>query len=92
MIFIVWVSSFWTLRVIRRHIVYLTLSTIAAFSSLVITKDRDVFFSYPVRIETLSIAFPVFMLNSARAVDRFSAVFSVSAKSLAWRNICYSSF
>jgi hypothetical protein len=62
--------------------VYLILSAIAASSSLAIIRDRNAFFNYPARIETLFIAFPIFMLTLARAIDRFSAVFSTSAKSL----------
>jgi hypothetical protein len=71
--------------------VHLTFGVIAASFSLAIIKDRDVFFNYPARIEALSVAFPISMLNLARAVDRFFAVLSASVKSLAWRNICCSS-
>ena len=72
--------------------VYPIFGIITVSSSLAIIKDRDVFFNYPARIEAFSVAFSIFMFNLARVIDRFSAVFSVSAKSLAWRNICYSSF
>ena len=70
--------------------VYLILNTIATSSFLTIIKNRDTSFNYPARIEALSVISPAFMLNSARAVDRFSAVYSASARSLLWRNICYS--
>jgi hypothetical protein len=62
--------------------VYLILSAIAASSSLAIIRDRNAFFNYPARIETLFIAFSAFMLTPARAVDRFFAVLSAFAKSL----------
>jgi hypothetical protein len=71
--------------------VYSIFDTIAVSFSLTITKNRDIFFSCPAKIETFSVAFLVFIFNSARAVDRFSAVLSAFAKSLAWRNICCSS-
>jgi len=63
--------------------VHLTLGTIIASFFLVIIKNRNVFFSCPAKIEVLFIVFPVFMLNLAKAVDRFFAVLSASAKSLA---------
>jgi hypothetical protein len=72
--------------------IYLIFDIIAASSSLAITRDKDAFFSCPARIETLFVVFPVFMLISVKAVDRFSAVLSASAKFLFWRNIYYSSF
>jgi hypothetical protein len=62
--------------------VYLTFGVIAISSSLIITRDKDAFFSYPARIEALSVAFPAFRLIPARAIDRFFAVLSASAKSL----------
>jgi hypothetical protein len=62
--------------------VYLILGAIIASFFLIITRDKDTFSSYPIRIETLSVAFSVFRLISARAVDRFSAVYSASVKSL----------
>jgi hypothetical protein len=62
--------------------IYLTFSVIAVFSFLIITKDRNAFFSCLVKIETFSVVSPISMLSSARAVDRFSAVLSASAKSL----------
>jgi hypothetical protein len=58
-------------------------NTIAVFFSLAITRDSDISFNCPVRIEALSVAFPVSTFNPARAIDRFSAVLSASAKSLA---------
>jgi hypothetical protein len=62
--------------------VYLIFNIITAFSFLVIIRDKDIFSSYLAKIETLFIVFPVFMLILVKAVDRFSAVFSVFAKSL----------
>jgi hypothetical protein len=61
---------------------YLIFNVIAASFSLAIIKDRDIFFSYPIRIEALSVAFSAFIFSLARAVDRFSAVYSVFARSL----------
>jgi hypothetical protein len=60
---------------------YPIFNVIATSSSLIITKNRDTFFSYLARIETLSVAFPAFKLTPARAVNRFSAVLSIFAKS-----------
>jgi hypothetical protein len=60
--------------------------------SLDIIRDKNVFFSCSVRIEILSIISSVSTLSPIKAVDRFFAVFSVSAKSLAYRNIYYFSF
>jgi hypothetical protein len=62
--------------------VHLTFSAIVTSFSLTIIKDRNAFFNCPARIEALSVAFPVSILNLAKAVDRFSAVCSASAKSL----------
>jgi hypothetical protein len=70
--------------------VYLTFNIIAAFFSLAITKNRDTFFSCPAKIETFFIIFLAFRLIPAKAIDRFSAVYSISAKSRIWRNIYYS--
>jgi hypothetical protein len=61
--------------------VYLIFDIITAFSSLAITKDRDVSSSYLAKIEIFSVAFSAFMLIPARAVDRFFAVFSAFARS-----------
>jgi hypothetical protein len=69
--------------------VYLILSAIAASFSLIIIRDRDISFNCPAKIETFSIAFSVFMLTPAKAVDRFFAVLSASVRSRVWRNICY---
>jgi hypothetical protein len=66
------------------------LSIITAFFFLAITKNKDASSNYPARIETLSVASPAFIFISARAVDRFSAVLSASARFLIWRNIYYS--
>jgi hypothetical protein len=57
-------------------------NAIAASSSLIIIRDNDVSSSCPARIEALSVAFPVLTFSPARAIDRFFAVFSASAKSL----------
>jgi hypothetical protein len=70
--------------------VHSLLGAIIALSSPVIARDKDIFFSCPARIEALSVAFSVSMLNPAKTIDRFSAVLSAFAKSLSWRNICYS--
>jgi hypothetical protein len=61
-----------------------------ASSFLSIIRNKDASFNCPAKIETLFIIFPASTLNPARAVDRFFTIFSASAKSLAWRNICYS--
>jgi hypothetical protein len=61
--------------------VYPILDAIIASFSLIIIRDKDIFFSCPIKIEALSIIFPVFRLISAKAVDRFSAVCFVSARS-----------
>jgi hypothetical protein len=61
--------------------VYLIFSIIAVSSSLAITRNRDTFFSYSAKIEAFFVAFLVFMLIPARAVDRFSAVLSAFIKS-----------
>jgi hypothetical protein len=58
------------------------LSATVVPSSLAITRDSDAFSSYPARIEALSIASPASTLSPARAIDKFSAVLSASAKSL----------
>jgi hypothetical protein len=63
---------------------------IIAFFFLVITRDNDASSNCPAKIETLFIAFPALMLSPVRAIDRFSAVLSASARSFLWRNICYS--
>jgi hypothetical protein len=70
--------------------VYLILGAIAAFSSLVIIKDKDAFSNCLIKIKALSIAFPVFKLIPVRTVDKFSAVCSASARFRVWRNICCS--
>jgi hypothetical protein len=57
-------------------------NVIIAFFFLAITRDSNISFNCPARIEALSVAFPALMLNPAKAVDRFSAVFSASARSL----------
>jgi hypothetical protein len=61
---------------------YLFFNAIIASSFLIITRNSDVFSSYPARIETLSIAFLALTLNPARTVDRFFTVLSAFAKSL----------
>jgi hypothetical protein len=72
--------------------IYPILNTITASSFLAITKDKDIFFNYLTKIEALSVVFLAFILILAKAVDRFSVVFSTFAKSFFWRNIYYSSF
>jgi hypothetical protein len=62
---------------------YSFLGVIIAFSFLDIIKNKDTFFSCPARIETFSITFSALTLSPARAVDKFSAILSASAKSLA---------
>jgi hypothetical protein len=61
--------------------IYLIFSAIAASSSLTITRNKDASSSYLAKIETLSIASLAFMLTLIKAIDRFSAVLSISAKS-----------
>jgi hypothetical protein len=61
---------------------HLTLNIIIASSSLTITSDKNISSSCPAKIEALFIAFPVFRLSLAKAVDRFFAVFSTFTKSL----------
>jgi hypothetical protein len=77
-------------KIIKRYMVHSLLGTIIASSFLVIIRDSDAFSSYPARIETLFIAFLALTLSPVKAVDRFSAVLSASARSFPWRNICYS--
>jgi hypothetical protein len=54
--------------------IYPIFNVIITSSSLAIIKDRDIFFNYPAKIEILSVTFPAFILNLAKAIDRFSAV------------------
>jgi hypothetical protein len=58
------------------------LSAIATSFFLAIIRNRDAFSNYSVKIKALSVAFPAFKLISVKIIDRFSAVFSASAKSL----------
>jgi hypothetical protein len=67
---------------IRRHIIYLFFNVITASFSLIIIKNKDIFFSCPAKIETLFVIFLVLTFSPAKAVDRFSAIFSTSVKSL----------
>jgi hypothetical protein len=53
-----------------------------ASSSLGSIRDRDTFFNYPVKIEALSITFPVSTFSPVKTADRFFAVLSAFAKSL----------
>jgi hypothetical protein len=62
--------------------VYLTFNTIIASFSLIITRDRDVFFSCPIKIKAFFVVFSAFIFIPVRAVDRFFTVFSAFAKSL----------
>ena len=73
---------FLILGITKRHMVYSFFSIIIIFFSLAIIRDSDAFFSCPARIETLFVVSSASILNSAKAVDRFSAVFLASAKSL----------
>jgi hypothetical protein len=57
------------------------LGAVIISSSLTITRDKDASSSYPARIEAFFITSPASTLNPAKAIDRFSAVLSVSAKS-----------
>jgi hypothetical protein len=51
--------------------------------SLGTIRDKDIFFSYSTRIEALSIIFSVSTFSPVKAADRFSVIFSASAKFLA---------
>jgi hypothetical protein len=82
MIFLVWVFLSRTVRIVRRHIIHSLFGAIIASFSLAIIRDSDASSSCPARIETLSVVSPALTLSPARAVDRFSAVFSASARSL----------
>jgi hypothetical protein len=62
--------------------VYLFFNVIVTSFSLIIIRDKNAFFNYSARIEALSVVFPAFMLNLARAVDKFFTILSASAKSL----------
>jgi hypothetical protein len=70
-------------RAIRRYIVHSFLGVITASFFLIIIRDKDISSNCPARIEALSVAFPALTFNPVRAVDRFSAIFSTSVKSLA---------
>jgi hypothetical protein len=72
--------------------VHLFFGIMIAFFSLAIIRDRNIFSSCPISIEALSDTFLAFRLIFAKAVDKFLAVFSASARSLIWRNICRSNF
>jgi hypothetical protein len=56
-------------------------ATVIPFSPVII-RDKDISFSYLASIEALSVVLSIFMLNPARAVDRFFAVLSTFVKSL----------
>jgi hypothetical protein len=60
--------------------VYSLFNVIIVSSSLIITSDKDASSNYLIKIKTLSVAFLVLMLISAKTIDRFSAVLSVSAR------------
>jgi hypothetical protein len=55
---------------------------IVTFFSPAIIRDKDISFSCLASIEALFIVFSALMLSLAKAVDRFFAVLSISAKSL----------
>jgi hypothetical protein len=57
-------------------------NAVITFFFIAITRDKDAFFNYPAKIETLSVVFLILMFNPARIVDRFFVVFSIFAKSL----------
>jgi hypothetical protein len=61
--------------------VHLTFNTITTSSSLAIIRDRNTFSNYSAKIEALFVAFLASRLIPAKAVDRFSAVYSISARS-----------
>jgi hypothetical protein len=63
--------------------IYSFFDVIIAFFFLSIIRDKDTFFNCPARIETFFIIFPTSTFSPARAVNRFSVIFSTSAKSLA---------
>jgi hypothetical protein len=66
----------------RRHIIYSFLNIITASFFLIIIKDKDTFSNCSARIEALFVIFPALTFSPVRAVDRFSAILSASAKSL----------
>jgi hypothetical protein len=59
---------------------HLIFSIIAASSSLIITKNSDISSNYPAKIKAFFIISSASRLTPARAIDRFSAVYSVFAK------------
>jgi hypothetical protein len=61
--------------------VHPTLNIIAASFSLAIIRDRNAFSNYFAKIDVFFIAFSAFRLIFAKAVDRFSAVYSVLTNS-----------
>jgi hypothetical protein len=61
--------------------VYSFFSVTIVFFSLGIIRDKDASSNCSAKIEILSVIFPASTLSPARAVDRFSAILSASAKS-----------
>ena len=61
---------------------YLTLDIITASSSLAIIKNKNIFSNYSAKIEILFVVFPTFKFIPVKAVDKFSAVYSASARFL----------
>jgi hypothetical protein len=61
--------------------IYSFFDAIVIFSFPTIIRDKDISSSCSISIKALSVVSPAFIFNPARAVDRFFAVFSVSAKS-----------
>jgi hypothetical protein len=61
--------------------VHLIFNAITVSSFLIIIRDKNTFFNCPVKIEILSVVFSASMLIPAKAVNRFFAVLSVSARS-----------
>jgi hypothetical protein len=61
---------------------YLLFDALITSFSLSIIRDKNTFFSYLIKIETLFITFSVSTFNSTKITDKFSVVFSVFVKSL----------
>ena len=68
--------------IIKRYIIYSFFGAIIASFFLAIVRDSDASFNCPARIKTFSIIFPASIFSSVRAIDRFFAALSASAKSL----------
>jgi hypothetical protein len=66
----------------RRYIIYLIRNINAAFFPLAIIKDREVSFSYFIKNKKFFVTFSISKFVSINAIDRFSAVYSVSTRFL----------